>query len=619
MSVLTTADTPGDLALLRQFEPIICYTRGESFFPMPVEAYVSAASLWVERPNQFPIQLYKTGDTTLNTLAEAQNFPFGSVLYLKFIDPVRATEMAAMRIRGTLPSRDPKDRFVTGRSRLARVGYTSRLVDALFTLSLLARGRVPGDTAVAAIKAYNDLQPEGQRTHTYYGRVVRKNGWVALQYWFFYAFNNWRSGFNGANDHEADWEQIFIYLYPDGNGRLRPEWVAYASHDFSGDDLRRRWDDPELRKEGDHPVVYAGAGSHASYYTPGEYLTEIQLPFWDPARRGLDRLQEMRYALLPSAEAAAARRWSDVGIFRVPFVDYARGDGRSIGPGTGRPWTEPRLIDPPPPWVAAFRGLWGLHARDPFSGENAPAGPKYNRDGSTRDSWYDPLGWAGLDKVTPPQLRSVEVEARRRDLAEDRHLLEVQIEEREYEMGRLVLELEAMTGRAHMKALSAEHQTRLAALTGEVQALKAQLSKQEAIYESLSDYADDVAAGVRGSPRSHIRRAHHPAVDPGVRYGRFAEAWAAVSIGLLMLGVVALALFASQYLVLGVLAMLTFIVFIEAGIRGQFVRLLSSISIALAVVGGLLIVYQFFWQIVILLLLLAGTYIMWDNLRELRH
>ena len=61
----------------------------------------------------------------------------------------------------------------------------------------------------------------------------------------------------------------------------------------------------------------------------------------------------------------------------------------------------PVLIDDSVPWVNEYRGLWGLDTRDFLAGELAPAGPKYNRDGSVRQSWYDPLGWAGLDKVTP--------------------------------------------------------------------------------------------------------------------------------------------------------------------------------------------------------------------------
>ena len=34
-----------DLALLRRFEPIIRYTRGEEFFPMDVARYVEACNL----------------------------------------------------------------------------------------------------------------------------------------------------------------------------------------------------------------------------------------------------------------------------------------------------------------------------------------------------------------------------------------------------------------------------------------------------------------------------------------------------------------------------------------------------------------------------------------------
>ncbi len=50
----------------------------------------------------------------------------------------------------------------------------------------------------------------------------------------------------------------------------QPAWVAFSSHDYQDDDLRRRWDDPELHREGDQPVVYAGAGSHSGAFIPGD-------------------------------------------------------------------------------------------------------------------------------------------------------------------------------------------------------------------------------------------------------------------------------------------------------------------------------------------------------------
>ena len=120
--------------------------------------------------------------------------------------------------------------------------------------------------------------------HIYHGRVVKEGGWIILQYWFFYLYNNWRSGFNGANDHEADWEMVCVYLAHDAEVTCGPSG-GLASHDYTGDDLRRRWDDPEIQKVGNHPVIFVGAGSHGSYFSAGEYLTELELKFLAPAAR----------------------------------------------------------------------------------------------------------------------------------------------------------------------------------------------------------------------------------------------------------------------------------------------------------------------------------------------
>ena len=101
-------------------------------------------------------------------------------------------------------------------------------------------------------------------------RAIRDAGYLVLQYWFFYAMNDWRSTFSGVNDHEADWEQITLFLTePDAGGDPELAWVAFSSHDEVGDDLRRRVDDPDLQLiDGTHPVVHAGAGSHSGAYLP---------------------------------------------------------------------------------------------------------------------------------------------------------------------------------------------------------------------------------------------------------------------------------------------------------------------------------------------------------------
>ena len=72
-------------------------------------------------------------------------------------------------------------------------------------------------------------------------------------------------------------------------------------------------------------------------------------------------------------------------------MDYGRGDGWSVGPGQDKEWDPPRLMNPLPSWVSGYRGLWGLYTRDPFEGEDAPAGPMYNRDKTISREWFDPV------------------------------------------------------------------------------------------------------------------------------------------------------------------------------------------------------------------------------------
>jgi hypothetical protein len=58
---------------------------------------------------------------------------------------------------------------------------------------------------------------------------------------------------------------------------------------------------------------------------------------------------------------------------------------------------------------------------------------------------------------------------------------------------------------------------------------------------------------------------------------------------------------------------------VEAGFRGRLTNLVTSATIALAVVASLVIAYQFFWEIVRATVMILGIYILWDNLRELRR
>lgn len=605
--------------LLRRYEPIIRFTRGEEFFPMDAEAYIRACSLWIKRTGEQPQELVPANLLTPETLAQPYADDFGAVRYLKFTEPLSAAEMAVQALRQRREGEQIATEFRAGKGRLARVGYTSRVVDALFRVALLARGRVPGDAAAAASMGYRTLMQHGHH-HVYHGRVVEENGWVVLQYWYFYLYNNWRSRFSGANDHEADWEMVCIYLAPDNVGLLRPEWVAYASHDYAGDDLRRHWSDPEVQKVGDHPVIYAGAGSHAAYFSPGEYLTEIELNALAPVTRTARRIQQIWKRIMRETngqDESADPDHTHEPALAIPFVDYARGDGLSIGPEQDEPWGEPRLIHEGVGWVRTYRGLWGLYTQDPFAGEDAPAGPMFNRDGTVRRSWYDPVGWAGLDKV-PPSTVMVDVARRRRQqIVDQRTLLRDQVDEKLAILRGLHLQATSIRSQPHLRALFVQTSAEIEALSSEINALQAEITAADALLENINRHEDHLLRGGARPLRDHIRRAHTPTTPDQTHAGQVAELWAAISVTVLLVAFVLLFYFNPRFLPIWLVSILALFAFIEAGVRGAFTRVVSSFATALAIVAALVLLYEFFWWVVGAVILTLAIYILWDNLREL--
>lgn len=635
-----TQQIPADLekALLRRFEPILRFTQGEQFFPIDVEHYVAQASLWYQRPGEDAVHVLGAGEVTLERLSRMDLALPDAVYFLKFAEPLDASALANYRVarREDVPRRES---FTPGQGRLARVGYVSRFVEALFSVALLARGRVPGDTAAAATLQYERIL-EATNSYSYHGRVVYDGEWVVVQYWFFYVYNNWRSGFFGANDHEADWELISVYLseredmpflahdYAPGAedlaqfaDRFQPEWVAYATHDDQGDDLRRRWDDPEVQKMGDHPIAYVAAGSHACYFRRGEYLTELELSFLQPVANVTDWLQQFWYNQLrqyqdePEGERDPLEQASN--IFRIPFVDYARGDGINIGPGQRITWDEPRLLRAEERWVSDYRGLWGLYARDPFAGEDAPAGPMYNRDRSLRRAWYDPAGWTGLDKVAPAAEELRLMVAQQMTLRDRQAELEGEIQQKSFDLRNQGIAARSMRRQPHLHRLRAEYEEQIAKLSTTVAALREERASTEGLLQALDESIALRRAGLRESPRAHIRHAHTPTAEENFRAGRLAEIWAAASIGLLLVVMVGLFYFARHYLVFGISAMLALFAFVEASFRGRIVRMVTSVTIGLAVVAALILLYEFFWLVVAVTVVIIGSYLLWDNLREL--
>jgi len=604
--------TPDDLDLLRRHEPLLRFTQGELFYPMAAGPYVEGCDLLTGRTLREARVAIPSGELDLDRLAEVGDPPPGEAQFLRFVpEPLNALELTRWRGR---PDRQP----FSAPGRLARVGLAARLVDAGMVTSLLVRGRVPGGTAAAASLKYDAIRGRDPRV-VYHGRVVREGPWVVLHYMFFYAMNDWRSTFEGANDHEADLEQCFVVLESVGDrgDDLRPAWFCAAAHDEKGDDLRRRWDDPRMETIDGHPVVYPGAGSHATYLERGEYIMRLPFPGEKNIRGPLDLLRRVWRDTLaqPDPGDLAGRVRS---ALSVPFVDYARGDGMAVGPGGDVAWT-PVIIGDEDGWVDRYHGLWGLDTGDRFAGERAPAGPKYTRTGSVRQSWSDPLGFAGLEKVAPPsqavpvlETRIAELTAARKEIVAEADALAVTLPKLDAEVAAL-RETPGIDGYRAGRALELhEGEARLTSLRSQEVQLGTAIAAGRTRLTSLQ-------AGVLDDPRIHLHHASEPEPPAVTRSRAFGEAWAALSVGLLIAALAVIVWFRILPPPVAIVVLFGSYLAIESFFDRNIVELVLKITVVLAMVSALILAGAYLRELFLAGLLALGLLLIADNLGEIRR
>ncbi len=593
------------LDLLRAYEPIVRFTRGELFFPTAVGPYVAQCSLWAEDlVDGAPRCIVPVGTLTLERLCAEAIAHSSRALSLRFVQsPLGRKEYRRWR-------QMPRERFLAT-SRFTTTGMFGRVMEAAFRASLLLRGTVARGLAAAAELTYREqLKPE---QFPYYGRAVRVGGYLCLQYWFFYAMNDWRSTFRGVNDHEADWEMVSVYLAESEEGPPRPAWVACSSHDHHGDDLRRRWDDPELRRFGQHPVVFAGAGSHSGAFVPGDYVISVNPP---QLRKPIEIARRLQRVVAPWRQQT-----SGAPGLGIPFVDYARGDGLAVGPGQQTQWTA-SLIDDQTPWVRDYRGLWGIDTEDAFGGERAPSGPRYERDGSVRRAWSNPLGWAGLLKVAPhdDQLGAL---LKERITAIEGELIDLDeaIARERDDLRGMAIEMRSLQAHEYARPLVEARHKRMAQLEAE---LDQRIAARAQLAEELDAHRDTVRRPISlESPQAHIETPRGPRAEKQQRRMRFLHVWAAVSTPLL-LALVPVVLIAQPLAWLTTIAAAALLfVGVEAFARRRFLSFVASALLVAAtgaaVVALVLLGHQYWKYALAAVFGIAALALLIGNIGDLRH
>jgi hypothetical protein len=593
-----------ELSLLRSYEPIACFAKGELFFPTAVGPYVGECSLWRRDPDGERRCVVPAGELSLERLCEEAIAHRDYPLSLRFVEaPLRRAAYWQWR-------RGHHERLVSA-GRLTTTGMFGRLVEAAFRGSLLLRGTVAKGLAAAAEVTYRE-RLESDRV-TYYGRVVRTGGYLCLQYWFFYAMNDWRSTFSGVNDHEADWEMATVYLADRPGEPPEPVWVAFSSHDHTGDDLRRRWDDPELQRRGDHPLLFPGAGSHSGAFVPGDYVVTVDPP---QLRKVLAVVRRAQRFLAPWRDQTRPGRG-----LGIPFIDYARGDGKTVGPGQPEAWTA-NLIGDETAWVRDYRGLWGLDTEDHFGGERAPAGPRYERDGTTRPAWADPVGWAGLLKVPPgpdeaAELLSESVGALERRLAR----ADEQIAGAQTILRRVAGEVRSLETHDFARPIVESRRAELERLEED---LRRAIADRASLVEELRAHRDSLLRpAAPPPPQAHLRTQHLPHTEEQRRRTRFLRAWAALSTPLLLASVPVILL--ARPLAWSTMLAVEALLFtgVEAFARRRLVSFAGSVALLLAVAAAFVAIIELsqqYWAWAIsAVFAIAALVLLFGNLGDLGH
>ena len=112
----------------------------------------------------------------------------------------------------------------------------------------------------------------------------------------------------------------------------------------------------------------------------------------------------------------------------------------------------------------------------------------------------------------------------------------------------------------------------------------------------------------------HPQLAQHVA---HMRFDRFAETWAAISLSLLLFGIVALVFFAPHYLAAGLAVITLLFIVTESILRGAFIQTVAQLTDILAIIGSVILFFHFWFWILMAALLAVASFLMFQRLREL--
>ncbi len=122
-----------------------------------------------------------------------------------------------------------------------------------------------------------------------------------------------------------------------------------------------------------------------------------------------------------------------------------------------------------------------------------------------------------------------------------------------------------------------------------------------------------------GDPRAHLTNPHRPVPPEDTQYGFLVEVWSAVSVSLLLALVAGLVWFGVVTWFWAIAIGVGGYVVLESAFRRRLTQLTLAITVVLAIVGGLVLIWEFRLEVVLAALVGLAALILSDNVRELRR
>jgi hypothetical protein len=208
---------------------------------------------------------------------------------------------------------------------------------------------------------------------TVYTRVKEadSSGYTIIQYWLFYYMNDWR------NIHEGDWELVQLNfpgqsvkeIFTKGEA---PVFMALSQHQSGQKMSWNTMNEKRYIKE-THPIVYVARGSHANYFTPGQFWSVLDF------------------------DNTGQSSWRIIEPGKLDMVLLNEADVEE----EGLEWLQ-------------FKGDWGEYTGLSISllelrfWQSGPPGPPWSEGGKKSEKWESPGKWAaGLSEYPEPFWKSL--------------------------------------------------------------------------------------------------------------------------------------------------------------------------------------------------------------------